>query len=170
MAPAAGPGWEEPTSQLYPGFLPELDYVFTPKHIGGSAYDGQALLWHTRALLSRTVGTIRVQARRPGIARASREAISLRTLLRAQSLRGHNGIGRTSPCDLISGIRDVGKRYASRFQGRRLAWSLNPRRRCLVAGMMKTRLLSGGATMKKHCRRSLSDQALSSVTLTPSKP
>ena len=31
--------------------------------------------------------------------RASREAISLRTFLRAQSLRGHNGIGRTSPFD-----------------------------------------------------------------------
>ena|GEM_PF-5311819 len=29
MAPAAGPGWEEPTSQLYPPFPVELDYVFT---------------------------------------------------------------------------------------------------------------------------------------------
>lgn len=46
-------------------------------------------------------------------ARASRGAISLRTLLRAQSLRGHNGIGRTSPFDCFSGIRDVGKRLTS---------------------------------------------------------
>jgi len=31
LAPAAGPGWEEPTSQSYPKFLSGSDYVFTPR-------------------------------------------------------------------------------------------------------------------------------------------
>ena len=46
MAPAAGPGWEEPTSQSYPKFLSGSDYVFTPRtsSVGGSAYDGLAFL------------------------------------------------------------------------------------------------------------------------------
>src|SRR5215831_2096201 len=67
-----------------------------PRALVGSAYDGQAsLLAHP---------SVNVATRRNGLrspfgelfpqeanARASREAISLRTLLRAQSLRGHNG-------------------------------------------------------------------------------
>ena len=43
-------------------------------------------------------------------ARASREAISLRTLLRAQSLRGHNGTAGPPPnlrWTIFGGIRDV---------------------------------------------------------------
>lgn len=38
MAPAAGPGWEEPTSQPFPKFLSGSDYVFTLCS-KGSAYD-----------------------------------------------------------------------------------------------------------------------------------
>ncbi len=56
MAPAAGPGWEEPTSQLYPRFRTELDYVFTHEALVGSAYDGDAMLAHPR-LVSQSVGT-----------------------------------------------------------------------------------------------------------------
>ena len=48
-----------------------------------------ALLMAHPSVMSRFVGTNRVAAKAD--ARASREAISLRTLLRAQSLRGHNG-------------------------------------------------------------------------------
>jgi len=48
LAPAAGPGWEEPTSQPYPKFLSGSDYVFTLLAQKGSACDAQA--WtHTRA-------------------------------------------------------------------------------------------------------------------------
>jgi len=52
LAPAAGPGWEEPTSQLCPGLRPELDYVFTPAHNGGSAYDDRSSEWRTRAYVA----------------------------------------------------------------------------------------------------------------------
>ncbi len=86
------------------------------------------------------VGTpeLNVAARRNGPcplrdARASREAISLRTLLRAQSLRGHNGTGR--PPHGPSGIRDVGDGSDSgpysHFSERRLRL-MSPESSCLT--------------------------------------
>ncbi len=39
-----------------------------PRALVGSAYDGVACLWHTRACLSRTVGTIRVPCGMPELA------------------------------------------------------------------------------------------------------
>jgi hypothetical protein len=63
LAPAAGPGWEEPTSQLYPRFLPELDYVFTHEHSWGRRMIASLVLAHPK-LVSQPVGTDRVPLRR----------------------------------------------------------------------------------------------------------
>ena len=67
MAPAAGPGWEEPTSQSYRKFLSGSDYVFTLSGREGSAYDGLSLFPLRRAIrfLSRHVGTCLVVWRLP---------------------------------------------------------------------------------------------------------
>lgn len=88
MAPAAGPGWEEPTSQLYPRLRTELDYVFTLPHEEGSAYDDQAFKGTPEFRLSRSVGTDRVPF---GILELAARPSHYARLLRAQSLRGHNG-------------------------------------------------------------------------------
>jgi hypothetical protein len=86
LAPAAGPGWEEPTSQSDPKFLSGLDYVFTLPHFlskEGLAYDDWKPFRATR-FLSRHVG-------RAASSSDFASAISSRTSLRAQSLRGHMG-------------------------------------------------------------------------------
>jgi hypothetical protein len=86
LAPAAGPGWEEPTSQSYPKFLSGLDYVFTLPHFPskeGLAYDDWKPFRATR-FLSQHVG-------RAASSSDFASAISSRTSLRAQSLRGHMG-------------------------------------------------------------------------------
>jgi hypothetical protein len=71
LAPAAGPGWEEPTSQSYRKFLSGSDYVFTPRtsSIGGSAYDGAAFCGRPSCV---------VTARRNVPRRTAAWAISLR--------------------------------------------------------------------------------------------
>jgi len=100
LAPAAGPGWEEPTSQLHPGLRPELDYVFTHEHSWGRRMMAVAMLAHPRPC---------VAARRNGL-RAPLGSIPFGTMLelaarpshyahflRAQSLRGHNGTAGPPP-------------------------------------------------------------------------
>jgi hypothetical protein len=92
-----------------------------PRALVGSAYDGRVQIGTPEALagLSRFVGTDRVPSGKwfPGDdSRASREAISLRTLLRAQSLRGHNGTVGPPPnlrwtLSVASGM--LGKRSSS---------------------------------------------------------
>jgi hypothetical protein len=79
LAPAAGPGWEEPTSQSYRKFLSGSDYVFTPRtsSIGGSAYDGAAFCGRPSCV---------VTARRNVPRRTAAWAISLRRRYSARSV------------------------------------------------------------------------------------
>jgi hypothetical protein len=120
LAPAAGPGWEEPTSQLYPRFRTELDYVFTHEHSWGRRMMARLFCGTPEAIVAiRRNGLRALRAMNPkGDARASREAISLRTLLRAQSLRGHNGT--VGPLQLALDVISV----ASGMLGLRLASGL----------------------------------------------
>ena len=70
-------------------------------------------------------------------ARASREAISLRTLLRAQSLRGHNGTIGPPPnlrwtLSVASGMLGLREVLAKFIRRRFRDWPLRPRRRVIV--------------------------------------
>ena len=98
-----------------PWCLLQAALLIGPKFQKGSAYDGQAFLWHTRGYCrnpsERTASPFGKLIPPKENARASREAISLRTLLRAQSLRGHNGTWSYLDTESV-GIRDVGKRSA----------------------------------------------------------
>jgi hypothetical protein len=83
LAPAAGPGWEEPTSQSYRTSLFGSDYVFTPAHFAR----GRRMI--ARRFPSFCCDTSDV----PRVSPSHRATV----LLRAQSLRGHTDC-RPSTC------------------------------------------------------------------------
>ena len=89
-----------------PRLTPGVRLCLHPRALVGSAYDG-----HRHVGTPETCVAPRRNVMRPlRDARASREAISLRTLLRAQSLRGHNGTAGPPPnlrWTIFGGIRDV---------------------------------------------------------------
>jgi len=93
LAPAAGPGWEEPTSQSDLRFLPGLDYVFTLPHFLRPPCEDleQRRGWRmmTRSL-SRPPDFCRDTSDVPRRETAPSHLIAPH-IMRAQSLRGHMG-------------------------------------------------------------------------------
>jgi hypothetical protein len=114
LAPAAGPGWEEPTSQLYPRLRTELDYVFTLQHLEGSACDDRSFYWRTRGYC-RTASErgVSQSLARPGMPELALRAISLRHSARSV-VTGSQRIGRTSTLiSVASGMLATAKFFRS---------------------------------------------------------
>ena len=119
MAPAAGPGWEEPTSQLDPSLRPELDYVLTHEHSWGRRVMIRSFYWRTRVL---NVTTRRNESRPlAGILELALRAISLRHSARSV-VTGSQRIGRTSTLISVASGMLAALRLAGPW------WSSAPRR------------------------------------------
>jgi hypothetical protein len=94
-----------------PEISPGVRLCLHPRALVGSAYDSLARSGTPETCVAtRRNGSRALEKNPKSDVRASREAISLRTLLRAQSLRGHNGTAGPPPnlrWTVFGGIRDV---------------------------------------------------------------